>query len=64
MSIFAKIRNFFLNTAEEMRKCTWPSRDQLVESTLIVIITLIVLAAYVFGIDWILIKIVKLLTGA
>ncbi len=64
MSIFAKIRNFFLNTAEEMRKCTWPSRDQLVESTLLVIVTLIILSAYVCGIDLILIEIVKFLTGA
>lgn len=64
MSIFAKIRMFFLNTAEEMKKCTWPTRDQLIESTLLVLVTLVILAGYVAGIDLILIKIVKWLTQA
>ncbi len=64
MSIFAKIRTFFENTAEEMRKCTWPSRDHLIESTLLVMITLVILAGYVAGIDLVLIKLIKLLTQA
>lgn len=51
MSIFAKIRSFFLNTCEEMKKCTWPNRDQLVESTLLVMITLVILAGYVALVD-------------
>ncbi len=64
MSIFAKIRTFFENTAEGMRKCTWPSRDHLIESTLLVMITLVILAGYVAGIDLVLIKLIKLLTQA
>ena len=51
MSIFAKIRSFLLNTVEEMKKCTWPNRDQLVESTLLVMITLVVLSGYVALVD-------------
>ncbi len=64
MSIFAKIRVFFENVAEEMKKCTWPSRDALVESTLLVMITLVILAGYVAGIDLVLINLIKLLTRA
>jgi len=64
MSIFGKIRTFFENTAEEMKKCTWPTRDQLIESTLLVLVTLVILAAYVSGIDFVLIKIIKWLTHA
>ena len=64
MSIFAKIRMFFLSTAEEMKKCTWPTRDQLIESTLLVLVTLVILAVYVAGIDFVLIKIIKWLTHA
>lgn len=52
MSIFAKIRSFLLNTMEEMKKCTWPNRDQLVESTLLVMITLFILAGYVALVDF------------
>ena len=51
MSIFAKIRSFLLNTVEEMKKCTWPNRDQLFESTLLVMITLVILAGYVALVD-------------
>ena len=40
-----------MSTIEEMKKCTWPNRDQLVESTLLVMITLVILAGYVALVD-------------
>ena len=51
MSIFAKIRIFIEDTMEEMRKCSWPSREQLLESTLLVLVTMVVVSLFVFGID-------------
>ena len=61
MSIFAKISVFFENTAEEMRKCTWPDRGQLMESTILVLIVLIVSTIFIFGIDQVLFHIMKFL---
>ena len=54
MSVFAKIRVFLEDTMEEMRKCTWSTRDQLLESTILVLVTMVVVSVYVFGIDQIL----------
>jgi len=51
MSIFAKIRIFIEDTMEEMRKCSWPSREQLLESTLLVLVTMVAVSLFVFGID-------------
>ena len=51
MSIFAKIRIFIEDTMEEMRKCSWPSREQLLESTILVLVTMVAVSLFVFGID-------------
>ncbi len=61
MSIFAKIRVFFEDTMEEMRKCTWPTREQLLESTILVLITMAVISAFVAGIDQIVSRLIKFL---
>ncbi len=57
-----KIRSFFLDTMEEMNKCSWPTRDQLFESTILVIVALILSTAYLAGIDQILFRTVRFLT--
>lgn len=49
-----KIINFFLDIVKEMRKVTWPKREELKDSTLVVIITSLVFAIFVFIIDKIL----------
>ena len=58
-----KIRSFIENTMEEVRKCSWPNKDQLFESTLLVLFALVVVSAFVAAIDWILFSILKLLTA-
>ena len=46
-----KIRRFFSDTVAEMRRCTWPTRQQLLESTGLVVVAIIILALFVFGVD-------------
>ena len=60
--ITEKIRTFILETIEEMRKCAWPTRDQLFESTILVIVALILSTIYLAGIDQILYRAVRFLT--
>ena len=57
-----KIRTFILETIDEMRKCSWPTRDQLFESTILVIAALILSTIYLAGIDQILYRAVRFLT--
>ena len=49
-----KILNFFLDIVREMKKVTWPKREELRESTLVVILTSLIFAAFVFVVDKIL----------
>ena len=57
-----KIRSFIFDTVEEMRKCNWPTREQLFESTILVIVALIITTAYLAGVDQILFRIIRFLT--
>ena len=46
---------------QELKLSSWLSRQQVVASTLVVIVLTTVVALYVAGIDWVLLKIVGLL---
>lgn len=59
---FAKIRVFFEETTEELKKCTWPNKAQLLESTLLVIVALVILSIFVTGVDQILLYAINLVT--
>ena len=56
------IRSFFTSTMDEMRKSSWPTRDQLFESTILVIVALAVSTAFITVVDQVLFKVVKFLT--
>ncbi len=61
-SLIAKIRGFVLDTVAEMKRCTWPGRRQLVESTVLVVVVMLVLACFVAGVDKLAEIIIRLLT--
>ena len=46
-----KIVGFFTDIVKEMKKVTWPKRQELRESTLVVIVTSLIFAGFVFVID-------------
>ncbi|PIQ10106.1 MAG: preprotein translocase subunit SecE [Ignavibacteriales bacterium CG18_big_fil_WC_8_21_14_2_50_31_20] len=46
-----KIVNFFTDVVKEMKKVTWPTKNELKESTVIVIVTCLILAAFTYLID-------------
>ena len=47
-----KFLNFFNDVAREMEKVTWPTRDELFESTRIVIAVSLVIAAFAWVVDF------------
>jgi preprotein translocase subunit SecE len=58
-----KIKHFFSETRVEMRKVTWPTRDELKESTKIVIVATFVVTLFIGIIDQILTLLVRRLLG-
>ena len=47
----SKIKAFFGNVKLEMTKVSWPTREELLNSTWVVLISVSLLAAYVYVID-------------
>lgn len=54
-----KIIAFLTDTVKEMKKVTWPTPSELRESTMVVIVVCILIALFVFGVDWIVSNILK-----
>uniref|UniRef100_A0A832DDG7 Protein translocase subunit SecE n=1 Tax=Ignavibacterium album TaxID=591197 RepID=A0A832DDG7_9BACT len=54
-----KIITFFQDVIKEMKKVTWPTKEELFESTKIVIVVCLVLAAFTYVIDMIINQVLK-----
>ncbi len=51
LSIVARARRFILDVITELQKCSWPSRKELTETTIIVIVMMFIMSAFIFGVD-------------
>jgi len=58
-----KLKNYLLETKTEIKKVTWPTKDELKESTRVVVIATIVLTFFIGVVDLFLSRIVKLIFG-
>ncbi len=47
-----KIRTYVMETQEELKKCTWPSWDELKGSTVLVMITMALLGLFTIVVDF------------
>ncbi|MBE6364131.1 MAG: preprotein translocase subunit SecE [Lentisphaerae bacterium] len=61
-SVTGRIRRFCADTVAEMRRCSWPSRRQLLESTVLVVVAMVILACFVAGVDEIAMWLIRLVT--
>ncbi len=57
------ITTLYNETMSEMRKCTWPNRNELYESTVLVVTSLIILSVVVTVADKVLLLFVRSITG-
>jgi len=54
MKFFSSIRIFFGETVTELAKCQWPTREELIKLTQVVILLILLVAAYCGSIDFVL----------
>jgi len=54
-----KIKTFFNDVVKEMKKVTWPTKDELKESTYIVIIVCLIFAGLTYVIDMAITQVFK-----
>lgn len=58
-----KAKQFFSDSRQELRKVTWPSKDQTVNSTWVVLAVTVVLAVFLGLVDLVLSKLVGYILG-
>lgn len=58
-----KIKKFLKEVVAEMRKVTWPTKDELVGSTIVVIVVSLIVAIFIGIVDRILSFAVKAVFG-
>jgi preprotein translocase subunit SecE len=59
--MFERLKAFLVDTKNELKKVTWPTKDELKESTRVVIVGAFLLTVFIGIIDQILSRIVKLI---
>jgi preprotein translocase subunit SecE len=67
MNIFQRfghsIQKFFLETINELKKVSWPTRQEAIHLTEIVIVVILIMAAVLGGLDWVYSKIFGFILG-
>jgi preprotein translocase subunit SecE len=58
-----KIKTYWNETVAELGKVTWPSRDEVTGSTVVVVIVSAVVGFFIFGVDLLLAQGVSMLLG-
>lgn len=49
-----KIINFVTDVVREMKKVTWPTKEELRESTMVVVVVCLIISAFVYVVDMII----------
>jgi preprotein translocase subunit SecE len=68
MNIFQRfghnIQKFFQETINELKKVSWPTRQEAIHLTEIVIVVIFIMAAVLGGLDWVYSKIFGFILGS
>ena len=59
--IFQKLVNFIKEARAELKKVTWPNRKELISSTVVVLITVVLVAIYLGLIDLLFSQVVTII---
>ncbi len=58
---FLKVSAYFQDTKEELKKCTWPTWDELLGSTVVVLVSVALLGGFTVGVDLVVSAVIKAL---
>jgi preprotein translocase SecE subunit len=51
--------DFLIDIQSELQKVSWPTKYELVGSTAVVIVSVVVIGVYILGVDWVVSRIMK-----
>ncbi len=63
-NIVLKTREFLAEVGTELKKSSWPTRKELMDSTVVVIITMLILGVFVAVADYVFLGVVGMLMKA
>lgn len=56
-----KVRQYLKDVQAELRKMTWPTRNEVIGSTIVVVVVAIAMSIFVGGVDVLLVEGLKLI---
>ena len=59
-NIAKKIERFFGELKAELKRITWPTRDQLISNTIAVLVSCVLVGAFIAAVDAVLAKVLEL----
>lgn len=57
-----QLARFLEETRDELKKCTWPSVDELKGSTAVVMVSIVLLGVFTVAVDFVITLMVRLIT--
>ncbi len=62
--LMKRVGLFLADIKSELKKVTWPNRDDLKKTTVAVVISSVLFGVYLFGVDVVFAKIIEWIIGA
>ena len=56
-----KVADLLIDTESELRKVTWPSLDEVINSSIVVVVCVLIIGLFMAGSDWFIARIMKVL---
>ena len=57
------IQKYYEGTVEQLKKCTWPGKKELYDSTVVIVFTMVLATLFVLVTDWLCELLVRFITG-
>ncbi len=62
-NIFARLMQYFRDVRSEMRRVVWPQRPEIINSSIVVVVTLVFFVAFTFIVDSLVVQALRLITN-
>ena len=62
-SIFERLKTYFVGVVAELKRVVWPTRQEVLNSTVVVLVALVFFAIFAFIVDWLSTGIMDFLIG-
>ena len=62
-SIPVRVKQYFRDVRQELRKTVWPTRQQVITSSIVVVVVLVVFSAYIAVLDFAWLQLIEAITA-